>query len=145
MTNDRYTAVIIQYRKNRLNNRLIFGEPALEVRRGWRRSLACFRPGQTFGYERWRGDHYGTQDWRIFVCLAVDGGGAVTAVPGILPGANILFAARGATRVRRALGLIHNTAASNCRPEQIKPHRWRVLHNALETGASIDELEALIT
>ena len=143
MTDDRYTAVVIQYRKKRLNHRLIFGEPALHVRRGWRRKLACFKAGQIFGYERWRGDHYGTQDWRLYVCLAL-GGGAVNAAPGIIPVADILFLARGATRVRRALALINSITARNESPANIKAHRWRILHNELETGASISDLEALL-
>ncbi len=133
MTAGQLTVAIISYRKNRINNRLIFGEPVLKIRRDWRREFAAFSPGQVFAYERWRGDKYGTQDWRLFVCAATHGG-PVTAVPGVSPGAQILLCAKGKARVKRALNLFDDLKITHGVLEDIPPQRWLRLHNAIETG-----------
>lgn len=135
MTHDPFTIVIIAYRKNRINHRLLFGEPSFIVRRGWRRSLACFCPNRIFGYERWRGDQYGTQDWRLYICLTV-GEGAVTSAPGILPGADLLLAARGKTRVKQAFSTFGALNHEFGKLENVPPAHWRRIHNALQTGQS---------
>ena len=75
-------AVLIAYRKSRINHRLRFGSPVNEVRLGWHRKLAVFQPGQIFGYERWRADQYGTQDWRFFVLQAKARGSILTMQKG---------------------------------------------------------------
>lgn len=133
MGDDQFTVVIIAYRKKRLNHRLIFGAPVFTIRRGWRRELAAFDPGQVFAYERWHGDKYGTQDWRLFVCAAVDGG-SVTNVPGVKPGADVLLQARGRTRVKRALAAIDVLKAAHPAIEKLPVAQWRQLHNTLETA-----------
>lgn len=127
------TAVIIVYRKNRLNHRLIFGEPDFTVRRGWRRKLAVFHPGQIFAYERWRANEYGTQDWRIFICRAQESG-SVTKVPGILPGAETLLEAHGKTRAKRALAAIDSVSKSCSALHAVPSHTWRDVHNTIQSG-----------
>ena len=133
MTHSRLTAVIVSYRKKRLNNRIVFGTPALEIRRGWRRKIACFVPGAVFAYERWRGDHYGTQDWRLFICQAQESGG-VTRIPGILPGPDILLTAKGATRVKTCFVTLDAMERAFGPLAAIPPWRWRRLHNDIETS-----------
>ena len=135
MTHEPFTIVIIAYRKNRINHRLLFGEPAFIVRRGWRRSLACFCPNRIFGYERWRGDQHGTQDWRLYICLTV-GEGAVTSAPGILPGADLLLTVRGKTRVKQAFSAFGTLNHEFGKLENVPPAHWRNLHNALQIGHS---------
>ncbi|WP_291078158.1 DUF2840 domain-containing protein [Hyphomonas sp.] len=127
------TAVIIQYRKNRINHRLVFGEPILTVRRGWHRKLAVFNPGQIFGYERWLGNKYGTQSWETYVLLAVSFG-PVTRVKGVIPGAEILLRTTGKTRAKRVLGWLQEQERSGLKPSQLSAHYWRHAHNAFETG-----------
>ncbi len=129
------TAVIIAYRKKRLNHRLIFGEPTFMVRRGWRRQLAVFQPNQIFAYERWRADEYGTQDWRIFVCRARDNG-SVTKVPGVLPGAETLLEATGKTKAKRALAAIDGVSKICSVLTSVPPHTWRDVHNSLQTNSN---------
>ena len=128
----RLTAVILQYRKNRLNHRLVFGTARFIVRRGWRRRLAAFAPDATFGYERWQAGEHGTRDWRLFVCRT-SSQGSLTKIPGVLPGAVLLFEARGKTKVKRAFDAIRREGESL---EDLAPHRWRALHNALQTRQS---------
>lgn len=135
----KFTAVLIAYRKNRLNHRIIFGEPASTVRLGWRRKLEIFEPGQIFAYERWRANSYGTQDWRFYVLKALSCG-TMTRVPGVTPGGEVLFAMRGSTRTKRALKLLTAIKRDGADPARLSPHEWRGLHNQVETGAQINEL-----
>lgn len=127
---DNLTAVILSYRKNRHNHRLLFGTPRLRVRRGWRRELAAFATGDVFGYERWQADKYGTQDWSIRVCRA-SGGGPVAAIPGINPGAEILLEAQGKTRVKRCFAALDELKWSGVCLADWPDFRWRILHNDL--------------
>lgn len=133
MTDGKLTAVIVSYRKNRKNHRIVFGEPQMEIRRGWRRKIAAFAPGAVFAYERWRGDRYGTQEWRLFICEA-QAGGAIAKIPGVLPGADVLVAAKGKTRVKRAFAAMDVIGRAFGPLETIPAWRWRRLHNDIETG-----------
>lgn len=130
---DPLTAVILSFRKNRVNNRLLFGTPYDTIRRGWHRHFALFLPGSVFGYERWRANHYGTQDWRLIVAKAVQPG-ALTHCPGIRPGANIWLDARGATRVRRAFTCLDTLKNQHASLEIVPEHLWRDIHNRLLSG-----------
>jgi len=127
------TAVLIVYRKNRINHRLRFGTPVAMVRRGWHRALAVFEPGQIFGYIRWRGDKYGTQDWRLYVVQARTTG-PIVDIDGIIPGADIFLETRGSTRTKRALALLDRLEAGGQSLESVTPAYWRHAHNALITG-----------
>lgn len=127
------TAVLIIYRKNRINHRLRFGVPVATVRRGWHRALAVFEHGQIFGYIRWCGDKYGTQDWRIYVVQACTNG-SIVDIDGIIPGADILLETRGSMRTRQALELLDRLEARGQSLESITPAYWRHAHNALVTG-----------
>lgn len=127
------TAVIISYRKNRQNNRLVFGLPDIEIRRGWHRKLAVFSAGQVFGYERWRGDKYGTQAWSLLVCETVDTG-AFTQVPGVIPGANLLLHTQGKTKTKRALQCLDTLRQGQTALENVPKTLWQELHHRLLAG-----------
>ena len=131
------TAVIIAYRKNRINHRLIFGAPSFEVRRGWRRKLACFEPGQTFAYERWSANQYGTQRWQLVICRAVNSG-SISPVPGVIPGADVLLNVRGKARVKRALAAISSQKKVCSVLPSVPSETWRAVHNHIHSGTFRD-------
>lgn len=133
IADDPVTTVIIAYRKNRLNNRLIFGAPKHEIRRGWHRKFAIFTAGRIFGYERWRGDKYGTQDWSLVVCEAVNGG-AFTKIPGVMPGADLLLHTRGTMKTKRALQCLGALKQGQPKLENHPEWLWRDLHHRLVAG-----------
>lgn len=141
MIDRKYTAVVITYRKKRLNHRLIFGAPTLEIRRGWHRKLAIFSAGQVFGYERWRADKYGTQRWELFVCAAVNIA-PFTQIPGVIPGAKLLLHIRAKTKIKRALECIDclkkEAEFLDNQPESF----WRELHHRLVAGQSESKILA---
>lgn len=136
------TAALIVYRKNRLNHRLRFGNPVLDIRLDWRRRLVGFEPGSVFGYIRWRADKYGMQDWRLFVLRSVYGG-SITSVPGVYPGAEILLSSRGKTKTQRALTALDALEKSSNGLALISPSYWRHLHNRLACGLPTHDYSAL--
>ncbi|MEL7539914.1 MAG: DUF2840 domain-containing protein [Pseudomonadota bacterium] len=133
------TAVIIAYRKKRLNTRLIFGMPRLEIRRGWHRKLAIFYPGDMFGYKRWRGDKYGTQAWSLVICESVNAS-PMTRIPGVMPGAKLLLNARGKTKVKRALACLDALKEEQTAPENRPARLWHDLHHRLLAGQKEAEI-----
>lgn len=99
------TQVQIHYVKDIFNHRLRFGTPVETIKLDKYRRLALFKPAMTFGYIRWRGNKYGTQDWRVYV-LQTGTQGKMTRVPGIEPAAKVLLAIHGKARVKRGLEII---------------------------------------
>lgn len=138
------TAVVIAYRKNRLNTRLIFGKPRHEIRRGWHRKLAVFYPGDMFAYERWRGDQYGTQAWSLVVCKAMSTS-ALTQIQGVIPCAKLLLNVGGKTKVKRTLSLFDALKAANPNLETLPETCWRDLHHRLATGEKTAQIIADMT
>jgi hypothetical protein len=127
------TLALIKYRKNRINHRLLFGQPQQLIRRGWHRRMAAFSPGQVFGYERWSANKYGTQNWLIAVCCAAVGRRMIR-LPGIQPGADVWLHARGKTQVKRAFSAIDAMETRHLLPLSVSEYRWRELHNCIVSG-----------
>lgn len=121
---DNLTLVSIAWRKRRRNHRLLFGTPYRLIRLDWRRRLAAFNPGQTFGYERWQANRYGTQTWQIFVARTSATGERVSDIPGIRPGADLLFSAYGKTASKRALKLFDHLSETAAL-ETLSECEWR--------------------
>lgn len=115
-----------RYRKNRINSRVIFGQPVRHVRRGWHSKHAVFQPEQVFGYERWSGNKFGTQHWSIHVGQAVRSG-YCTRLPGIRPGADIWLTANGKAQVQKFFIALDEMNKHGLNPEYISEHRWRDL------------------
>lgn len=51
---------------------------------------------------RWKRNDFGTILWNLYICEAV-GSGRVTEIPGVTPGAYLLFRSRGTKATRRLL------------------------------------------
>jgi hypothetical protein len=130
---ERLTLALIQYRKNRLNHRLIFGQPKQLIRRGWHRRMAAFQPDEVFGYERWTANKHGTQSWSIAVCCAATDR-RVTRLPGIQPGADVWLHARGKTQVKRVFSALDAMEQGHLSPLSVSEYRWRELHNCIVSG-----------
>ena len=118
------TTVSIAWRKRRRNHRLLFGKPTRWVRLDWRRRLAVFEPGQLFGYERWRANQYGTQEWQIFILKAAKANTRICQIPGVLPGADLLLSAHGTTGSRRLLKVLDHVSET-IRLDVLSEMSWR--------------------
>ena len=142
LSRDIVTAVLISHRKNRINNRLRFGTPRALIRLGWHRQCAVFNPGQMFGYIRWRANQYGTQDWRLLVCRAGQGG-TYTQSPGVIPAAELLLSTRGSTQTKRALSAIDALEKHANGLEYVTAAYWRHLQNRLLMSMPMHEFSTL--
>ncbi len=143
MTTRNCTAIVLSYRKNRKNYRLLFGHPQQEIRRSWHRKLAVFEPDMLFAYEQWDANSYGTQRWKIMVCRTVENG-SVTKIPGVYPGAKLLLMVNGKTKSKRFLSCLDGLKSSGRTPETIRDRIWMELALALNSDAKLDEALAII-
>ena len=102
MTTGKYTLVTEHYVRGHCNHRLRFGigQAVIKQRKGLK--LHAFKPHQIFGLIRWQRNEYGTILWTLYICEAAQKG-RVTQIPGVYPGANLLFRARGSKAMRRCL------------------------------------------
>lgn len=137
------TAVLVSYRKNRRNHRILFGTHKMTIRRGWHRSMAVFAAGQIFGYERWDANRFGTQNWHVCVCQAPKSN-AIERIPGIQPGALSLLQASGQRRVQRVFGVLDQLETLAVEAEYMPAHHWREIHNWIETGVQKEALLDLV-
>jgi len=124
------TIVKSSYLRNRCNHRLRFGSPVHILKPDKTTKFAAFHPGEIFGYIRWSRNQYGTDNWQIIIAKA-GSGKRLSVFPGIHPGADILFRARGVKASQSTLkwlDRIEKNAAVSL-PE-IPPSFWRKAENA---------------
>ena len=136
---DNLTLAAIRWRKNRRNDRILFGAPERLVRLDWQRSLAAFLPGSVFGYERWEANKYGTQSWLIFVLQAVRSNAHFSQIPGVFPGAQILLSVRGKEACKAFLSHLDDIRAKGV-VEDSDPLLWEQISHRIQAGVSADSL-----
>ena len=117
------TVIQCHFVRGMLNHRLRFGTPDKTVKLDKYRKLACFKPGKTLGYIRWRANEYGTQDWRFFV-LKTQTTGLLTWVPGVSPAVKVLAAFNGSQSVKRALSAFDDVEKSARDPIETLPDTY---------------------
>jgi len=93
-----------------------------------------FLPGAVFGLVRWRANAFGTVASTLDILRAVEPGTALTTVPGVTPGGELLLHLSGWLRVERALQAIDAIEALGLDPEEVAPDHWRHVHNRLAAG-----------
>ena len=111
-----------------------FGLPIDEVLHDRRRRTVSFAPGSTFALVRWAGGDYGTTRSELDILRAVGAGEDYVTRPDVRPGAEVLLALVGWTRVQRALAAIDAVEAEGFAPPAVAPDYWRHLHNRLLAG-----------
>ena len=126
----RFTLVEEIYDPQHCNHRLRFGSPDHVIRLSKRKRLSAFSAGKCFGYIRWSRNVYGTQNWQFIIAQA-RGTGRLTPYPGLYPGADIWFRARGKTATKRALEWIDKVEIETRMPiENLPESFWRRSENA---------------
>lgn len=134
------TVIQCHFVRGVLNHRLKFGTPDKTVKLDKYRKLACFKPGETLGYIRWRANEYGTQDWRFFI-LKTKTSGLVTSVPGVSPAVKVLAAFNGSQAVKRALSAFDDIEKATSAPIETLPDAyWISFQNDLSTRRSLNGL-----
>ena len=124
-----FTRVEVAFYPEYLNNWLRIGDPVYDFDLDRRRSLAIFKPGQIFGYIRWRANEYGTQEWRFVIVKAVEPLHRMSRFRGIQPGGEILLTTSGKIKVKRALSQIDLLENNGFDPSKVSPNFYRQLHN----------------
>ncbi|CAM3661472.1 DUF2840 domain-containing protein [Litorimonas haliclonae] len=134
------TVIQCHFVRGLLNHRLRFGTPDKTVKLDKYRKLACFKPGATLGYIRWRANEYGTQDWRFFI-LKTQNKGLLTRVPGVSPAVKVLAAFNGTPSVKRALSAFDDVEDTLSAPIETLPDAyWISFQNDLSTRESLNGL-----
>ena len=132
-----FTRVEVAFYPEYLNNWLRFGDPIYNFDLDRRRSLAIFKPGQIFGYIRWRANEYGTQEWHFVIVKAVEPLHRMSCFAGIQPGGQILLTTSGNVKVKRVLAQIDLLENDGFDPSKVSPNFYRQIHNRTMIGLSV--------
>ncbi len=132
-----FTSVEIAFYPEYLNHWLRFGEPVCDFDLDRRRSLAIFKPGQIFGYIRWRANEYGTQEWRFVIVRAAEPQQPISRFTGIQPGGEIILLVSGNTKVKRVLSQIDLLEYNGLNPSEVSPAFYRHAHNRALIGLPV--------
>ena len=132
-----FTRVEIAFYPEHLNHWLRFGAPDESQDLDRRRPLAFFKPGQIFGYVRWRANEYGTQDWRFTIVKTAAPSLLLSPIEGVHPGGEVLLLATGNTKVKRALLRIDALETDGFEPADVSPTYYRHVHNRIATRRPI--------
>src|SRR5260221_4274773 len=124
----RLTTVELVFDRNRIERWLRFGRAVGERLLDRRRRLILFAVDSVFAFVRWEGNDHGTVLSRIDILRACRAGEAMSTVPGITPGGEILLRLSGWPRVRRVFDLIAAIEVSGIDPAEVAPEYWRHAH-----------------
>jgi len=136
----RLTLIQCHFVRGLLNHRIRFGQPHKIISLDKYRKLACFKPGSTLGYIRWRANEYGTQDWRFFV-LKTQSTGLLTRVPGVTPAVKVLAVFNGTQAVKRALAALDEAEKTSLMPVETLPEGyWISFQNDISARKTVSGL-----
>ncbi|MGH7025575.1 MAG: DUF2840 domain-containing protein [Caulobacteraceae bacterium] len=128
------TDVELLWLEGRIERWIRFGQPVGERLIDRRRRVLSFAPGAVFALVRWRANDYGTAVSRIDILRAVRPGEALTAVPFVTPGGELLLRAHGWPKVQQVLEAIDTVERIDVDPADAAPDHWRHVHNRLAAG-----------
>lgn len=96
------TEIELYWEKRRIERWIRFGQFTQERIIDSRRRVVSFAPGSIFAFVRWAANEHGTIVSRIDILRAVDSGEAISTVPGVRPGGEILLRLAGWPKVEQA-------------------------------------------
>jgi len=124
------TFVKSDYRANSHNHRLRFGAPSRVIKLSKSCHFSAFQPGAVFGYIRWSQNSFGTVNWH-FIIARSSVAGRQSSFPGIHPGINLLFRARGVQAVKTSLSWLDRVEKTASMPlDHVPIAFWRKAENA---------------
>jgi len=131
----RITYVELVWFEGRIERWIRFGRPAEERIVDRRTRFVGFAAGEVFAFVRWAATAPGrTAVSRFDILRAAMRGQAVTTLPGVLPGGELLLHLSGWPVVERALKLVDAVDALGVDPADAAPDYWRHVHNRLSVG-----------
>ena len=120
--------------EKRIEQWIRFGHDVAEQILDRRRRMLSFAPGSVFAYVRWAANDFGTVVSRIDILRAVVPGEAISTVPFVRPGGEILLRLSGWPKVERVLQAIDAVEQLGVDPVDACPDHWQQLHNRLASG-----------
>lgn len=133
---DGLTEVELYWQKDRVERWIRFGQIAQERIIDRRRRIVSFSPGSVFAFVRWAANDHGTIASRIDILRAAQPGTAISTVPGVRPGGEILLRLAGWPKVERVLKAIDAIEKRGVDPKDVAPAHWSHLHNRISGGES---------
>jgi hypothetical protein len=128
---DGLTEVALAWYSGVVERWIRFGEPIAERILDRRRRIVSFAPGQVFALIRWQANDHGTVLSRIDILRAAAPGEAVSTLPCVSPGAEILLRLSSWPKAKHALDVIAAIEAQEIDPCEVAPEYWRHAHNRL--------------
>jgi hypothetical protein len=128
------THVELVWVKNRIENRIRFGQIAEQHIIDRQRRVVSFMAGSIFAFVRWTANDYGTVVSRIDILRAVAPGERYATVPYVRPGGESLLRISGWPKVEKVLQAIDAIEALGIDPADAAPDHWQHIHNRLSVG-----------
>ena len=128
------TEVELLWIEGRIERWIRFGPRVEERILDRRRRVFAFAPGSLFAFVRWASNDFGTVVSRIDILRAVSPGEALSSVPYVRPGGEILLRQQGWPKVQATLKAIDAVEAVGIAAEDAAPDHWRHVHNRLSAG-----------
>lgn len=129
------THVTLVWREGRHEDWLRFGKPVSERIIDRRKRIESYAPGQVFALVRWTSNDFGTRRSTLDVVRAVGRNEALTRLPQVDPGGELLLSVRGWPKVRHVLELIDRIDAAGIDPCAVAPDHWHHMHNRICAGS----------
>lgn len=126
--------VDLMWWEGRIEHWIRFGRHCREVRHDRRRRTLTFATGEIFALVRWEANAYGTARSELDILAAPPRGADFSTRPGVRPGADVLLALTGWTRVQRGLAAIDAIETTGVAAHKVAPDHWRHVNNRLLTG-----------
>jgi len=128
------TEVELYWHQGRVERWIRFGSVVCERVIDRRRRVVGFSPGSIFAYVRWAANEHGTIASRIDILRAAPPGAAISTVPGVNPGGEILLRLATWPKVQRVLKGIDIIEALGIDPKDAAPDHWRHVHSRIFVG-----------
>lgn len=128
------TRVELLHLEGRIERWIRFGRHSEEEILDRRRRVLWFEPDELFAFVRWASNDYGTAVSRIEILRACAPGEALTTVPGVTPGGEVLLRLSGWPKVERVLQAVDQVEALGIAAADACSDHWRHIHNRISAG-----------
>ena len=129
-----FTFVELTFHKQRIENRIRFGQYAGQQILDRHRRVLSFAPCSIFCFVRWAANEYGTILSRADIVRAISPGERYQTLPFVRPGGEILLSIHGWPKVERVLQTIDAVEALGIDPADAAPDYWQHVHNRISVN-----------
>lgn len=128
------TFVELTWHKQKIENRIRFGQATGQQILDRHRRVVSFAPGSIFCFVRWAANDYGTILSRADIVRAIKPTERYQTLPFVRPGGEILLRMDGWPKVERVLQIVDAVEALGIDPAEAAPDYWQHVHNRLSVN-----------